>query len=801
MRKVWTSAFAVAAAMGFVQSAQAQQQVAETGGNVTDEIVVTVQKREQAILEVPIALTAYNGDFLSRYGVEKLDELSTLVPGLEIQDQSPNNPGFVIRGITSDSTEANQEPRVAVFQDGVSISRAVGAAVEMFDMERVEVAKGPQPTLFGRGALIGGINLIQNKADAGAGAGTLEVSAGDYGMVRAVGALNIPIVEDRLALRIAATHRERDGFVDNALGGDALGGYDTTAARVSLRWDPTTNLRVDAIFNAQSDETAGTAFKSGIFAPPGGTTSPYSYAALNRFAAFDGGRELGVDREVMSGTVITTLDLSSTMSLTSTTGYRWFESFETFDPDGFDYPIMLGGANVKGRQWSEELRLNFEVSDRVSGFVGASYFYENGTQRAPLQFDERAVLAHFAGAITRPNPQPYAFFTNPAVQQAIVTQALIARGIPAPAAAAAAPGIVAGLKPAHQESFTNGGETTSFDVFGDVTVKLTDRLELTGGLRWTQDDKTASYHAELLNGPSSLAPLIINPLAQGLFAQPTSGTGSRSETFDALTYRAVARYAATDDLSLWASYARGRRPEVLVASVGLPGTLPTFGTVPAEEVDSYEVGLKAALLDGALQLDGSVFYYDYSNFQTSVFNGTTFVATNAGEASATGFEGAVNWAASEHFSAFANYAYNDAKLDTGAFNGNRFRLSPEHSFSVGASLVVPVGGLGLLSLVPSYTWQSEIFFDDNNDKSNLQTPLSPALLDLVQDEKQGSYGLLNFRATFEPANSPFSIGAFVKNALDEEYLIDAGNTGDTIGSPTFIRGAPRTVGVEVKASF
>ncbi len=793
MREVWTSAFALAAVMGFAQSAHAQRS-AEVEAPVAEEIIVTVQKREQAIQDVPIALTAYSGDFLQRYGVEKLDELSTIVPGLEIQDQSPNNPGFVIRGITSDSTEANQEPRIAVFQDGVSISRAVGAAVEIFDMERIEVAKGPQPTLFGRGALIGGIDLIQHKADVGAGlSGAAELSAGDFGAFRAVGVINAPLVEDRLAVRVAATTRRHDGYTDNALGGEALGDAQTDAGRIAVRFDPTTSLRIDAVFNIQRDETNGTSFKSGIFAPAGGTTSPFTFAALNLSAAFDGGRALGVERDVRSGTVIAMYDISNAFSLTSTTGYRYFESFETFDPDGFQYPVLIGGANVKGTQWSQELRLNFDMNDRVTGFVGASYFVEDGSQRAPLQFDERAVLALFSGAVTRPNPQPYAFFTNPAVLQSI----LVGAGVPS----FAAPSVAAALKPAHQEYFANYGQTKAIDVFGDVTVNVTDRLEVSAGLRWTQDDKTAGYQAGMLNGPSVLAPLLLGPGAVGLFAQPTNGLGTRNETFDGLTYRLVGRYAATEDVSLWASYARGRRPEVLVASVPVPNAAAVFTTVPAEEVDSFEVGVKSSLMEGALQLDGSVFYYDYSNFQTSVFNGTTFVATNAGEASAAGFEGAVSWTATDHITVFSNYAYNDAQLDSGAFKGNRFRLSPEHSFAVGGTLTLGLGSLGALAISPTYTWQSEIFFDDSNDRADLQTPLSPFLADVVQDEKQGGYGLVNLRATFTPTSAPFTVGAFVKNAADEEYIIDAGNTGDNLGSPTFIRGAPRTVGVEVKATF
>ncbi|MDX2234176.1 MAG: TonB-dependent receptor [Hyphomonadaceae bacterium] len=799
MRRVWTSAVALMGAMGFAQVSHAQEQVSQGDAPVSDEIVVTVQKREQALIDVPIALTAYNSEFIDNYGLDTLEEIATLVPGLEIQDQSPNNPGFAIRGITSDSTEANQEPRIAVFQDGVSISRAAGSAIEPFDLERIEVAKGPQPTLFGRGALIGGIDIIQNKARLNDFGGSVDVALGDYSSSRVVGVVNAPVIEDMLAVRLAGVLRERDGFSKNLQGGEDLGGVETKAARLAVRFDPTSALRIDAIFNYQDDATSGTAFKAGNYAPQGGDTSPFTALGVNTRAAFDNGRALGVEREVTSGTLIAAYDLSSALTLTSTTGYRFFTAFETFDPDGFDYPILIGGNETKGQQWSQEFRLNFEAGDRVTGFVGGSWFFEQGKQRAPLQFDERATFALFAGAITRPNPAPFAVVSSSAFQQAI----LAGFGVPA----AQRPFLAAALKPAHLESFTNEGETTAIDLFGDVTVAVTDRLEVSGGLRWTQDDKETRFQSVLLNGPSTLAGILASagafaPGSTGLFAQPSAGVGVRSETFDDFTWRLVGRYAVNDALSTWASYARGRRPEVIVgASPTLSGGAVTFGVVPAEEVDSYEVGAKAALLDGALQLDASVFFYEYSNFQTTVFNGLRFVPTNAGEASATGFEAAAAWTVRDGTSIFANYAYNDAQFDSGARKGNRFRLSPENTFSVGATLAASVGTAGTLRLIPTYSWQSEIFFDDDNDRTDLQTPLSPALRDVAQDEKQGSYGLLNVRAEFLPEGTGLTFGAFVRNVMDEEYIIDAGNTGDTLGTPTFIRGAPRTVGVEVKAEF
>ena len=600
MRGLWTSALALATVFGLAQNARAQQTLSDPV--ISDEIVVTVQKREQAIVDVPIAVSAFDGEFLDRIGVVKFDELALYVPGLEIQEQSPNNPGFVIRGVTSDSGEATVEPRVAVFQDGVSISRSRGSYVELFDMERVEVAKGPQATLFGRGALIGGINLIQKKADTGSFGGEAGWSAGDYDYFRAIIALNAPIVEDMAAVRVAYTRRERDGFTTNLTDGSKLGGADTEAARVSLRVDPTRNLRFDLILNHQIDENDGTSFKSQTFAPTGGTTSPFTPAGLNTFGGFEGGRPLGLERRVESGTLIGALDVSERLSLTSTTGYRYFESFETFDPDGFQYPVSIFGEDAKGMQWSQELRLNFEAGSRVTGFVGGSWFYEEGRQRVPLQFDERAVLALLTGQITRPNPQPFSVVSSSAFQQAL----LGALGVPA----IQRPVLASLLKPAHREEFTNYGETTAVDIYGDVTVAVTDRLELSAGLRWTQDDKTSGFLSTLPNGGSVLGALLagVAPGAPvGLFTQPSAGLQSRSETYDDITWRAVARYAPTDQTSLWASYARGRRPEVISPSApATPFGATRFSFLPAETADSVEVGAKGRFLDGALDLDGSV---------------------------------------------------------------------------------------------------------------------------------------------------------------------------------------------------
>ena len=230
----------------------AHAQSADGQESQLEEVIVTAQLRAQDPIEVPFALTAYSGQTLDNLGVQDFEELSAFVPGLLVQNQSPNNPGFVIRGITSDSTGATDEPRVSIYQDGVSIGRAPGAYVELFDVERVEVAKGPQSTLYGRGALIGAVNVIQNKADIDGFDAEGRIGFGNYDYRLAELMLNAPL-SDTAAVRFATRLKSRNGYVDNLLGGADYNSVDTQAFRALFAWEPTDAFRLDLIANYQQD--------------------------------------------------------------------------------------------------------------------------------------------------------------------------------------------------------------------------------------------------------------------------------------------------------------------------------------------------------------------------------------------------------------------------------------------------------------------------------------------------------------------------------------------------------------------
>lgn len=382
------------------------------------------------------------------------------------------------------------------------------------------------------------------------------------------------------------------------------------------------------IANYQVDDTSGTSFKSIAYNPADPVTGavlggrdPWDGAALTSTADFDGGKVLGLDREVWGVTGLGRLELSPSLTLNSTSAYRRFDSYETFDADGVSLPILSAAEEAFGEQWSQDLRLNFDNGGRVSAFVGGGWFREEGYQRTPTQFDERMALAQLAGLLDG-NPAAVGTNTLPASvygSSALLNPILSAFGLPGPAI----PGIAANLKPAHIETATNSSELTSWDVFGDLTFRLTDRFEVSGGLRYTRDDKTTGFASELNNGRSILGGLlavqqvqaqiatliaigtpealtqaaalgafangVVGGLATpgsvglppsagfppfGLTSQPTPNNGDfvyGDLEDDGMTWRFTARYAVSDDASLYANYARGRRPKVL--SARSPSTL------------------------------------------------------------------------------------------------------------------------------------------------------------------------------------------------------------------------------------
>ena len=789
---------ALGTALAATAQAQEARQAESASATDLDRITVTAQKREQQIQEVPISISAYSGDFLQANGINDYGDLGALVPGLEIQTQSVSNPSISIRGITADLDDPTQEPRISVFQDGVSISRARGSSVELFDLQRIEVLRGPQGTLFGRAAETGAIHIIQNKAREGRSGG-FELGLGSDDQRRFTGHFNTDLGEN-VQGRIAAFYETRDGYMDN-LDGGTLQGKDTRAIRGALHVDIGEASGIDVILNYQKDTPPGTGFRSQVIPNLQGSLDPYT-------ANSQRGNDLGTDRDVYGATMLGDFVLNDNWSLSTITGWRRYDGLDKFDADGSQADLIEFDERAEGRQFSQEFRFNYDAGGKFTGFLGTSFFDETAERELDYQADERQLYALLSpqinantAALLGPALANYYFpvvsLLNPNAtpNTSVATTWLPVPGVVPPSAANPAGFLQIPLNPDHRETFGNDVDIRAIELFADGTWQFNDQWSLTLGLRGSHEKVEYGYFAAPGNG-SSLGfllsargePACAAPPCTNLLFPATAGRLSAGDSFTSWVGRAVLGFKVSDTLNTYASISRGRRPAMInVSDLGEDDIAP-------EIVWSYELGMKGSAIDGRFVYDLSLYYYDYNNFQASVQNDTPppfFVTTNAGKAHALGFEASLFARFSDNVNGWFNYGYIDGGFnafdDDGTYQelaGNRFRMTPKQSVSLGLDWTIPLSGGDSLYVRPSWNWRGHVYFEDENQ---------PGI-------EQDSYGLLNLRLGWR-FNGNWDLGLWGNNLTNEEYLIDAGNTGLLFGIPTVIPGPDRSYGVSLRAKF
>lgn len=808
------------------------------------EVVVTTQKRSQSNIEVPAAVSAVSGSSLKQLNLQQFDEVAQFIPGVQIQLQSPNNPGYVIRGVTSDDGASYAQPRVSVFQDGVSISRSRASVVELFDLERVEVVKGPQGTLFGRGAEIGGIHVIRNKPTDYT-TGELALGYGTYNQRLANGYLNTPLLKGKLANRLAFSYDQRDGFIRNEAGG-RLNGKNTWAFRNSTRLWAGERTTYDLILDYQYDNYPGTSFKSD-------KSDYYANTDPNAPANLEQGENLYIKRHTGGATFLAEHDFNDSWKLTATTGFRAFHSDESFDADGTPASLLWCSEKAKGTQFSQEFRLNYDNGKRFSGFAGASYFFEHSSQEVIARTNLQQLFPAYSGIYktfentARPQLQQFgqlldmagALGLPDAQVQALKAgyEQLMAGWFPAsypattdgkPTAMAATPdfygdidrmlqsglgmsleqirqlapmlgeqgtalvGALDALKASsalplsenYVEEGTNYGTNQAAEIFVDGTLRLMKNLSLTAGLRGTYEHQYSAYSSSTV--PDAL-------LGQAVLYHPTEG-GKRVSVSDDY-YSWVGRIALNYMLrrnNFYVSLSRGRRPGVIYYN----NSPEDLSRLKPEIIVSYEAGVKGALGDGRLMYDLCAYYYNWTHFQTNRFDQelSKYVADDAGKAHTFGVEAGLRYAPCRYFSIFGNYSYIDGKFNDTDENGepqeyagNRFRLTPKHSASAGIDVNIPLNAHASLFFHPTYSYKSKVYFEDSNE----------------EELTQKGYGLANFTAgyRFHPHDIFYEVSLFGKNVFDTKYIVDAGNSGRQIGYPTYVGGTRSVVGLQLKVGF
>jgi len=739
---------------------------AEADGAMSDEnpnsIIVTTQKVEQRALDVPMTLSVQTAERMRELGVTDIGELSNYVPGLNVQIQSANNPGFVIRGITSDSGSAQQGPRVSLYYNGVDISRSRGAYQGLYDLDRVEVVKGPQATLFGTAATIGAISFVSAKPEAGTSA-SLTGAYGNLDARRIEGFVNMG--NDVIAARIAGQWKKRDGYIENlAPNQDDLYAQDQLGLRGSLRFTPTTDFTADLVVTYDRQRNSGTPFLSknlgstsvdGLYDAAYLGGSPLSKQVL-------GADKLGLTRDVYDANLTLSWDFADGWNFTTVNGYRNFDALEVFDADGSAAWYLEFAERAKGWQASHESRFTYN-DDKWRASFGWNYIIEDSSQYVPLSSEVGTYLQCSANII----PGLGCVAPN--------------NTVPASLATGLASGGLATTVP-YQSWYRNEGRNQTWSMFGDATWKPGAALELTAGARVLIEKRRSGYATSQPAAPiygRQLLPIV-----------DTGGVLSQAQrSYAAVLPRFNALYRITPAINLYATVSKGRRsPVVELGSATVAGSyVVAENRIRAENVWNYEVGLKgqAGIFSGSL----GVYYNEYSNFQVSVTSTSGSRTVSAGSASNLGVEGELEARLTDWLRAFGNVGFISGGIDDKASNGNfagdRFRLQPKWQWSAGFNLNAPISQGTNVFLTPSVTYRSKIYFETPNSEAISQAPVT----------------LVNLRGGVSLMDDRFQIAGYARNLTDRNYLLDAGNTGGSFGYPTFIPAEPRTYGIEFTARY
>jgi len=746
--------------------------------SVIEEITVTAQQREQSILDVPVTMDVISGDFLDRTSTTELDDLSRFLPNVVIQEQGVSLPSFNIRGITDDSASVTTTPRISVYQDGIDISKKTVSSVGLFDVERIEVLKGAQPTLFGAAAANGAVSIIsalpEGEFDASARYSVNSLDGKEFrGMV------NVPI-NDIFAFRLAGMVREQDGTIDNlacgpgsynpsglitdkdgisrSCGGGELNGVSVESFRATLKaeFDNTSVVLRAAM---ETNEQPGISFKSGSIAPRSGTTNPFSSAELGL------GSLVGIDRDLESFDFAVVHSFNDSLELTVNAFTKDVDLAEYFDADGTGLRIQDAFFENNAELSGFGARLVYTSGDKFEGFLGYSSTQDKSilpfvalidpALRGPFDARQAELAVQFPNIPLNNDVRTSASIAETqAVRQMLVDVLFNADGTPI-------------SDPATSETFINGPFTFEGDLeinswVAEGSYLLTDQLTLTAGLRYIDETR---------------------------FSKDTffdTFTASAERDFSATLPRVALNYAYNDNLSLYFNYAEGRRSPVVDAN--------PFGetsVVDPETVDSYDIGFK--YYSSRLSLTAALFAYTYQNFQESFTDFQTFesVTVTVGDSDMYGFESTVDYIFDDSLRVGANIGLLDAEFagstETGArfdYGGNTFRLAPEVSGALFLNKSFAFNGYDLeLELISSY--QSDIFFDSSNRP------------ELAQD----AYWITDVAVKFGNNDSFWRVELYADNIFDEEYLIDAGNTGGGFGIPTFVAGMPFIAGVRLYADY
>ena len=626
--------------LGTAAHAQSADGSAEGVGNdALREIIVTAQKRSESIQSVPVAVTALDEQALSQATVKDLRDLSGRVPGLVVDSvtSSPSTASIALRGISFDDVEKSFDPAVGVAVDGVFIGTNTGQLLDSFDMERMEVLRGPQGTLFGRNTIGGVISVTRTRPTAEAGLKG-QFSYSKYNTKSARLVLNSGRIGDLVAIKAFGSWDKTDGFVRNLVENRRDGRYETLHGGVTVLLTPMSNLsasvtyehvreRGEAVSIPLSDGTDLFCAFSGFpgFSPPGECDRFTARSDRGAYATYETApRHISNDTDMVTGNV--EWEISPTVKLFSVTGYQSNDEDAFADFDGSEVNFFNTRRQQRYHQFSQELRVVADITNRINLLVGG-YYFDSGYKLHQSTFIGPGLGGVTIGQYTDHSAKSYAGFV-------------------------------------------------------DAQFKLTDDLKITLGGRYTKDKKRLFTNYGLIDALVQITdPTYTGTQCEGVVGVFDAGGGlmlpiyapanncSGKADFDKFTWRANAQYMFAPDKMAYASYSKGFRSGGLNARATGPTSI---GPYAPEVVNAYEVGLKADWLDRTLRTNIALYYSKYGNKQEEVVqpsppgaaNPQETVVKNAASATIKGLEVEAVVQLGSYLSASASFAYTDAKYDS-----------------------------------------------------------------------------------------------------------------------------------------
>jgi len=699
----------------FAQEPPAEEQQAH--GRM-EEVIVTARKREESIQHTPIAITAFTGDTLDERGIVKLNDISQYSPNVVFDNYNSfgganSNAIIYIRGIGQNDFVPTVEPGVGLYVDGVYLGRSVGSTLDLLDVERIEVLRGPQGTLFGRNTIGGAVNVVTRKPDEELGAKG-DLTVGSDSKVNVRGSINLPF-SDRVFARFSAASFNQDGYVDQINTGRDLGNTDTISARAALRWVASDAFELNLTADYSTDNGNGPPWLlTGLdFSDPGSflmlnNTLPFLPCAAppsnpagsltnpncinSQYLLADQRQNAGTAQffkgDIWGTSLTAEWQLTDALTLKSITAYRKLDT-EFSNDEGTPVSAGLSLDIIVQEQVSQELQLlGSGVGEKLEWILGAYYFQEDGHNTNPVDF---------------------------------VPIALVSGG------------------PFDNDSIAG---------FGQGTYHVTDQLDLTAGVRYTRDTKRFLPDQFITDGK-------FTPFPVGLRVLPFREVEISESDVTPMVNLA---YQATPDFMLYGTYSEGFKGGGFAQRVFPP--LPEVESFRPEFATAYELGFKYTGAEGRFRLNGAAFMTDYTDLQITVFTGIAPVLDNAGDATIQGFELEMQAAPEGGWLLEAAAGYLDPEYDNvdpaTALTGNeKFERISDWTLSGSLSKEIPLAASGTLTPQVSWSYRTSFFFDSFNS----------TLID-----QEDAYHLFNAHIAWDSADARYGVTLGGTNLTDEEYF-------------------------------